>query len=44
MKIEKFKFKGQDVNLPVFDNDEIEKNETVDNNTNESVKGVKEHE
>lgn len=29
MRVERFRFKGQEINLPVFDEEEIEKNEII---------------
>lgn len=50
MKVESFRFKGQEINLPVFDDDEIEKNdiedETLENTAdlNKLVKDVETYE
>lgn len=45
MKVEKFKFKGEEINLPVFDEDEIETNDIIDDEldkTSDLEKVVKE--
>lgn len=46
MRVESFKFNGEEINLPVFDEDEIEKNEIIENNENlsEVVKEVNDYE
>lgn len=50
MRVESFRFKGQEINLPVFDDDEIEKNkieeEKLENtkDLSEVVKEVENHE
>lgn len=46
MRVESFKFNGEEINLPIFDEDEIEQNEIIENNDNlsEVVKEVNDYE